>query len=62
MSSSYPEVLKIEAQATQLDDALSKEVAIQQETISLPPPSLKDGGFRAWLQVVGCFLVFFNVW
>lgn len=27
-----------------------------------PPPQIKDGGFRAWLQVLGCFFLWFNLW
>lgn len=30
---------------------------IQEDT--LPPP---DGGFVAWLQVFGCFWIWFNTW
>lgn len=26
------------------------------------PATATDGGLRAWLQVLGCWLVFFNVW
>lgn len=31
-------------------------------TLVTPPPALQDGGTRAWLQVVGSFLVFTNLW
>lgn len=27
-----------------------------------PPVELPDGGFRAWLQVLGCFFLWFNLW
>lgn len=31
-------------------------------TPATPPPPVQDGGTRAWLQVVGSFLVFTNLW
>ena len=27
-----------------------------------PVPEIQDGGFRAWLQVLGCFFLWFNLW
>jgi hypothetical protein len=60
MSHVHDDVSKEGSKAAEIDDALGKEITIQEATVSLPPPV--DGGFRAWLQVVGCFLVFFNVW
>ena len=30
--------------------------------VTLQPVVVPDGGLRAWLQVFGCWLVFFNVW
>ncbi len=62
MSTAYHEGSKIALQPAQIEDALEKEVAIRQDVVSLPPAVVKDGGLRAWLQVLGCFLVFFNVW
>jgi hypothetical protein len=62
MSSSYYEASKAVEQPVEIDDAMNKEVAIEQDVVSLPPPPVTDGGLRAWLQVMGCFLVFFNVW
>ncbi|KAK5053778.1 hypothetical protein LTR84_001739 [Exophiala bonariae] len=33
------------------------------QTLSLVPSNTpQDGGRRAWIQVLGCFLIFFNVW
>lgn len=26
------------------------------------PPPVPDGGFQAWLQVAGAFMLFFNTW
>ncbi len=26
------------------------------------PPPVPDGGFQAWLQVAGSFMLFFNTW
>jgi hypothetical protein len=62
MSSPYHDVLKVVVQPAEMNENVSKEVAIEEDAVSLPPPPFKDGGLRAWLQVVGCFLVFFNVW
>ncbi|KAJ9605166.1 hypothetical protein H2200_010556 [Cladophialophora chaetospira] len=61
MSIPYHDTSKIAIQPAQLSEALEKPDAIEQDVIPVPPPPLKDGGLRAWLQVVGCFLVFFNV-
>lgn len=36
-------------------------VANEQEIIAAPNSHV-DGGKRAWLQVIGSFLVFFNIW
>ncbi|KAK4936201.1 hypothetical protein LTR66_015366, partial [Elasticomyces elasticus] len=30
--------------------------------IPVTSPTQQDGGFRAWLQVLGCFFLFFNLW
>jgi hypothetical protein len=39
------------------------DVPIEEKANVLPPPAPPpDGGLRAWLQVLGCYLVFFNVW
>ena len=39
------------------------DVPIEEKASVLPPPAPPpDGGLRAWLQVLGCYLVFFNVW
>ena len=41
----------------------ASQVPIQPPTVIPPAPATaKDGGLRAWLQVLGCWLVFFNVW
>ncbi|KAJ4554055.1 hypothetical protein HRR78_002459 [Exophiala dermatitidis] len=45
------------------DSPNALEVPIEEKALSPPPPSaVPDGGIRAWLQVLGCWLVFFNVW
>lgn len=37
------------------------ELQLQLEkTVSLAPPP--DGGIVAWLQVLACFILFFNTW
>lgn len=36
--------------------------AVTSETPSNPPAEIPDGGFRAWLQVLGCFFLWFNLW
>lgn len=40
-----------------IDDVHDQEV--ETSTSPKPPP---DGGFKAWLQVVGSFFLFFNSW
>ena len=62
MSTPYHEGSKIAVQPALVGEDFEKEVAIEQDVVSLPPSAVKDGGLRAWLQVLGCFLVFFNVW
>ena len=47
---SFEDVSKVEA--------MNEKAAIQ---VTPPPPAL-DGGSRAWIQVVGSFLVFSNLW
>jgi hypothetical protein len=47
------------------DPANPVDVAIEEKAIipAAPQPFVvPDGGVRAWLQVLGCWLVFFNVW
>jgi hypothetical protein len=56
------EASRIGGPPVEADGAEEKAVAIEEDVISLPPTPVKDGGLRAWLQVLGCFLVFFNVW
>ncbi|EXJ81411.1 hypothetical protein A1O3_07703 [Capronia epimyces CBS 606.96] len=42
---------------------IALDVPVADAAIVPPPPSVApDGGVRAWLQVLGCWLVFFNVW
>ncbi|KIW80440.1 hypothetical protein Z517_07056 [Fonsecaea pedrosoi CBS 271.37] len=63
MSNSQHDNSKTINEAIPIDAPRSKEVAIEATAVvSLPPVTLQDGGLRAWLQVIGCFLVFFNVW
>ena len=62
MSSTSQEASPAGVRPLTVDDALMKELAVEQDVVSLPPVPVKDGGLRAWLQVMGCFLVFFNVW
>ncbi|EMC95040.1 hypothetical protein BAUCODRAFT_123523 [Baudoinia panamericana UAMH 10762] len=47
------------------DKAVSPTVSTDEKipvTPLTPPPPLRDGGARAWLQVLGSFLVFSNLW
>lgn len=45
------------------NSVLSQEEAIEKAITPLtPPPPVIDGGLRAWLQVLGSFLVFSNLW
>ncbi|KAI9873874.1 MAG: hypothetical protein M1823_007815, partial [Watsoniomyces obsoletus] len=39
-------------------EAVNEKAAAQVNT----PPTIQDGGTRAWLQVLGSFLVFSNLW
>ncbi|OAP62109.1 hypothetical protein AYL99_04312 [Fonsecaea erecta] len=63
MSDPRRDTSKTEVDAIPIDAPTSKEFELEATTVvSLPPTTLTDGGLRAWLQVIGCFLVFFNVW
>ncbi|ETI29208.1 hypothetical protein G647_01661 [Cladophialophora carrionii CBS 160.54] len=62
MSTQSHDSLRVGVKPAEIDGALSKEIPVEDEVVSLPPAPFKDGGLRAWLQVFGCFLVFFNVW
>jgi len=42
--------------------ASTDEKIIPAVTALTPPPPVQDGGTRAWLQVVGSFLIFTNLW
>src|SRR4051794_9486812 len=42
------------------DLPLAEQALPQDTTPAVSPPP--DGGFQAWLQVVGSFLLFFNGW
>jgi len=43
------------------DDTLTVDGAVP-DTAIVVPPSVQDGGPRAWFQVLGSFLVFTNLW
>ncbi|KAK5404923.1 hypothetical protein LTR06_009189 [Exophiala xenobiotica] len=65
MVKSNSEVSKLGLEALPVESALPKDVPIEEKAIIPPPPPpviAPDGGTRAWLQVLGCWLVFFNVW
>lgn len=38
------------------------DIPDQNLEIDVPTPHQEDGGKRAWLQVVGSFLIFVNIW
>ena len=37
-------------------------VVIEKEDANVEGSSPPDGGVRAWLQVLGCFMLFWNTW
>lgn len=43
-------------------DALIPEVGNNPESPRTETPDLHDGGFQAWLYVLGGFFVFINIW
>lgn len=52
---------------SEADTAFSQEKpngdALRQAGIDPPlPPTAPDGGSRAWLQVLGGFIIYFNTW
>ena len=58
---------KPEVQETIDSPTLSDEVPVEDLEKTLtpltpPPPDAPDGGLRSWLQVLGSFLVFGNLW
>lgn len=63
MSNPHHEISKIGVESIPVDRLAPIDVAIEEKAIIPPAPAVaKDGGVRAWLQVLGCLLVFFNVW
>lgn len=55
------EKVDIESEPVQIPPLI--DIPIEEKANVLPPPAPPpDGGLRAWLQVLGCYLVFFNVW
>lgn len=50
-------------EAIPLDLGAVVDIAVEEDASIPPVPGgMPDGGVRAWLQVLGCWLVFFNVW
>ncbi|KAI1614256.1 MFS transporter, MCP family, solute carrier family 16, member 10 [Exophiala viscosa] len=59
------EVSKLGIEALPVEPDTPEDIAIEEKRIvpvTLQPIVVPDGGLRAWLQVFGCWLVFFNVW
>ena len=55
------DMLDLESKTVQIPPLV--DIPIEEKANILPPPIPPlDGGLRAWLQVLGCYLVFFNVW
>lgn len=54
---------KVDDKDTIDSPAISDEAALEQVASPLtPPPAVEDGGSRAWLQVLGSFITFSNLW
>jgi MFS family permease len=63
-SSKASDESKVEAA---VDNIEAKELSADERTLQAvtpvtPPPPVQDGGTRAWLQVLGSFIVFINLW
>ena len=59
-----PYILDSTEKPSNLHSAADEENALERSPTPLTPPaaSTMDGGPRAWLQVLGSFLVFGNLW
>lgn len=59
------EVSKLGIETLPVNSSNPSDFGYEEKAIIPPPPppvNPPDGGLRAWLQVVGCWLVFFNAW
>ncbi|KAK4495239.1 hypothetical protein PRZ48_013568 [Zasmidium cellare] len=52
----------MDSEKAHIPSTLDKKLATETTTPVTAPPPLQDGGTRAWLQVLGSFLVFANLW
>jgi hypothetical protein len=47
-------------------DAVSKDLEVEPVAASIPPPPPSNpppnGGIKAWLQVLGSWMLIFNTW
>ncbi|EXJ95925.1 hypothetical protein A1O1_01050 [Capronia coronata CBS 617.96] len=63
MRSSDEEVHQTVVESISVNAAAALDVPIEEKgSVPSAPSATIDGGVRAWLQVLGCWLVFFNVW
>lgn len=42
--------------------AVNTAVSADEKNSTPTTAPVKEGGIRGWLQVIGAFLIFFNVW
>ena len=69
LNAAFPQLTTVPGSGSTLEDALDAEANVhiphgpatdaEKQDDPGPPP---NGGFQAWLQVLGSFFLFFNCW